>query len=120
MIRASDKKYLLFMPIGKVGYDGFLLETVLKKIPGLGYWCYAEHTTPLGVSVLYVYLSFYHCIAYKDLHEHLSPFNGTIDVLSNFKSSRLYRDYVKTKGFSWNLGKSRPIPGTFNEKEGGL
>ena len=120
MTKKCYEKFLVFIPLGNSGYDGFLLESSLKKVPLLRYWCYSEHITPIGVSVLYVYLCFYRRISFEELLEHGIFLNGTVDCLLDLKPSRLYRKYIKETGFRWNLGKTRPIPGTFNEKEGGV
>lgn len=112
------KKYLLHSLTETMCKVGISVENMIKELPNLRYWCYAEHVTPFGRNVTYVYLEFYTQTEFKDIEKTIRPFYSS--VYRDCKSSRLIRDYVKSKGFSFNLGKSKPIPGTFIEKKGGL
>lgn len=114
------KKYLLYCQIDTLCRIGISVENMIKELSKLRYWCYAEHVTPSGRNITYVYLEFYNQTMFKNIEDIVCPFCFHTSVYSDCKSSRLIRDYVKSKGFSLNLGKSKPIPGTFNEKKGGL
>lgn len=114
------KKFLLHCETENLNFIGISIENMLEELPNLRYWCRAEHVTPAGRNITYVFLCFYFYTDFKVLVEKIHPFIFHTDVYKDAKPSRLIRDYVKAKGFSWNLGKSKPIPGTFIEKKGGL
>lgn len=101
-------------------HEGFLLDDILKNDSKLRYWCYAEHMTPSGLIVVYVFLVFYSNPESNDIFNILKSQYFTVNLLKDSKPSRLYRKYIKETGFHFNLGKTKPIPGTFNERKGGL
>lgn len=119
MERVIHKKYLLYCQTDVLEAVNTSIQCMVGALPGLRYWCSAEHITPAGTNVTYVFLCFYFPTDFKILKERICPFVFHTSSAES-KPSRLIRKYIKESGFSWHLGKSRPIPGTFIEKEGGL
>lgn len=119
MERVILKKCLLHCQTDVFEVTGVSVECIVGSLPPLRYWCSAEHLTPSGTSVTYIFLCFRSPVAFNVLKERIPSFPFHVSCV-NSKPSQLFRKYVKETGFSWNLGKSKPVPGTFKEKKGGL
>lgn len=113
-------KYLLSCETDTINALHISIDDLIQSILDLRYWCYAEHVTPSGRNITVIFLWYRSCPEYLIARNDCRLDIFDCSTYSDLKPSKLIREYVKTKGFSMYLGKSRPIPGTFIEKKGGL